>query len=201
MLFNKKFLCGLLIFLAGALAIIALRFALVKNTAVHYHANFALYVNGMQDKFDNFTFYEEVASCSSDSDNPKHRAHLHDNKNHLIHVHDAGVTWGHFFANLGYGLSDKSLTTDSGVFASGVSGKTLSIILNDQFVSSIANREIKSEDVLLINYGVEAQPEIQTRFLAITRDAGTFNSKSDPAACSGGDKLDFSTRLKRTLDF
>ena len=61
---NRKILSAAIIgFILGVVWFVAARYVTYKNTATHYHANFALYINGQPDKFDNFTFYEEVQSC------------------------------------------------------------------------------------------------------------------------------------------
>src|SRR5690606_33041163 len=130
-----------------------IRFVTYEDKRVHYHGNFALYVNGMRDEFKSSTFYEETQSCSADEIRPKQRVHLHDQKPHVVHVHDEGSTWGHLFANLGYGLSGKSIQTDSGVFVDGQDGNQLTFILNGKEVSNVSNEVIQSEDVLLISYG------------------------------------------------
>ena len=100
MIKSKKFWCAVLVaFLVGALSVVSLRYLMVKNKSVHYHADFALFINGKRDEFKNFSFYEEVQACSQDgSNNPRARVHMHNQENHIIHVHDAAVTWGAFFA-------------------------------------------------------------------------------------------------------
>lgn len=198
MRFNlKKLIPGAVVIL---LLLVVIRFFAVQVKSTHYHTNFALYVNGVQDKFDNFTFYEEVATCDArETMNPKGRAHMHDRKNHVVHVHADGVTWGHFFANLGYGLSDKAVTTDAGVFAA--DGKKLTFMLNGQMVDHVANKIIGDTDILLISYGEEDQAEMQKRFDAIPKDAKQLNETVDPASCAGAEKLTFPTRLKRAVQF
>ena len=100
-------------FLLGALWLFAVRFVLLDRDAVHYHANFAVYVEGERLPFDNFTFYEEVQSCGGDDvNNPKIRVHMHDRISNVVHVHDNAATWGHFFANLGYANGDTVFKTD-----------------------------------------------------------------------------------------
>lgn len=47
-------------FLLGAIWLVALRYVTYKNDAVHYHANFALYINGQREEFKSFTYYEEI---------------------------------------------------------------------------------------------------------------------------------------------
>lgn len=188
-------------FVAGAALLITMRFITYSPKIVHYHANFALFVNGEREDFDNFTFYEEVASCGSDDgNNPKTRVHMHENVNDVIHVHDAGSTWGHLFSNLGFFLGNNILQTDGGIYVDGSEGgKRLKFILNGQESRSIANQTIQSEDVLLINYGDESLEALQQRYEAIQRNAGEYNHKSDPASCKGSEKLSFVERLKKAV--
>ena len=196
----KPQLVWLLMFLLGALTIVAVRFAAIKDTSVHYHADFVLYVNGQKDEFKSFTFYEEVQSCSADdANNVKDNAHMHDNKAGLVHVHAAGVTWGQFFSNLGYTVGDNVIETDEGVFADGQDGNKLTFMLNGQEVDAIANRVVGNTDRLLINYGKEDKAELQTYHNALPNEANKANTQNDPAACSGGHKLTFADRLKQAI--
>jgi hypothetical protein len=197
----KKY--GIVFFIGVLVAFVvttAVRFALVKDTAVHYHANFALYINGQEDPFKSFTFYEEVAACDShEVDNPKVRVHMHDENAHLIHVHAHGVTWSAFFANLNYTLGDNLVKTDNGVYIAGDDGNQLTFYLNGQKVDHIADMVIKSEDVLLINYGKDSDATLKQRYDAIPRDARKANVTKDPAACSGGHELTFWSKLQQAL--
>lgn len=187
-----------------ALAIIwlvAVRMALVKNNSEHYHANFAVFVNGEQLKFEGPTFYEEVAACGDDGpDNPRTRVHMHDNINYVVHVHDNAATWGHFFANLRYALSDKSLTLDDQILIDGADNNQLTFILNGEVVSSIANRTIASEDVLLISYGQSSQSELDAQYQFIKKDVAEYNKRADPSACTGAKPLNFSERFRRAIE-
>src|SRR5439155_147962 len=94
-------------FLFGLLLMVVFRFIVYKPNTVHYHANFALYINGQRDQFQGPGYYEEVTACMNNhSGDPKTRVHMHNNVNSVVHVHDDGATWGQLFANLGYTLSD-----------------------------------------------------------------------------------------------
>jgi hypothetical protein len=193
-------LFGLAMFLLGAFVVVAIRFATIKNDDVHYHANFALYVSGQQDQFKNFTFYEEVAACTvHDPDDMKSRAHMHGETPGLVHVHAHAVTWGQFFANLGYTLGNKVLVTDAGVYADGTDGNHLTFLLNNQPVQTVEDRVIKSEDVLLIDYGKDDAATQQAHSAAIPRTAHKANTTADPATCSGNEPLTFTNRLKQSL--
>lgn len=198
---QKKLSIALIIgFIAGMFWLVAVRFISYKSPNVHYHANFGLFVNGQRDEFKSFTFYEEVQSCGSDElNNPKTRVHMHDQKNHVAHVHDNAVTWGDFFANLGYGLTNKVLQTDAGVYLDGQNGNELSFLLNGEEVSSIANVTIRSEDVLLVNYGKDSDETLNDRYGQITKDADRYNQTNDPSSCSGSKPLTFGERLRHAI--
>ena len=195
-------LFGAAMFLLGAFAFFALRFVTYRSDDVHYHANFALYVNGQKDEFKSFAFYEEVASCNAhDKDDVKGRVHLHDQNAGLVHIHADGVTWGQFFANLGYTLGNEVLATGSGTFVDGQDGKTLSFTLNGKAVRTIQDRVIKSTDRLLINYGNEEAAVLEERFRAVAQDADKANKTSDPSACSGQEEPALLQRLKGAAGF
>lgn len=186
-------------FILGIGSFIGYRVATFKTDAVHYHANFALYINGQRDEFKSFTFYEEVEACAEhQAANPKSRVHMHDQDSSLIHVHDGGVTWGHFFANLGYGLTDKALQNDDGLFMASES-KKLRFYLNGEEVSAVANRTINSEDRLLISYGEENDEELEKRFKDIAASAREFNARKDPGGCSSNDEPTLSKKLRAVL--
>lgn len=199
---DKKMFLGALAagFVLGVFWLAVIRFVTYKPEAVHYHANFALYIDGVREDFDSFTFYEEVASCDADElNNPKARVHMHDNVNYVAHIHDNGATWGHFFANLGYTLGNDLIKTDAGVFVDGQDDKNLRFVLNGNDVQSLANQTIGNEDVLLINYGDADAQELKTRYDAIIKDAAEYNERDDPSSCKGNKPLTFGERLKKAI--
>lgn len=177
----------------------AIRFISVHNDEIHYHANFAVYINGVKDEFKSPLYYEEVQSCSAaKSDDPKGRVHMHNQESSVVHVHDTAATWGHFLANLGYGVTDDALKTDQGLYTDQTENK-LTYILNGEVADSVANRVIKDKDVLLINYGSEDRTAMNGRFDLIPRDAHKYNDTVDPAGCSGSEPITIKTRLKKAF--
>lgn len=198
---RTRILIVVAILLLGVLVAFLLRFWLVgPPPPTHYHANFALYVNGTRDEFKDFTFYEEVQACSADgSSDPRIRVHMHNQKNSEVHVHDTAATWGAFFANLGYGLTDNLVQTETGTYVSGANGNTLTFILNGKLVSDIYNRTIGDDDTLLISYGNEDGLTLETRYEQIPKTAEELNAGTDPASCTGSKNETFSERFKRTL--
>ncbi len=197
-----KWVLLLVIFLCGVLVMITFRYVMIKDTSVHYHANFGLYVNGQKDQFKGPGYYEEVTACNTHNhEDVSSRTHMHENVNSVIHVHDHSVTWSDFFANLGYTLGDTVLVTEKGTYINGQDGNKLTFTLNGQPVTHLANTVIKSEDVLLINYGMEDAKTLQSRYEAIPKDAHQYNVTKDPAACQGGEGLTPLNRLKQALGF
>lgn len=189
-----------LAFLLGAFWVIAIRFVTVQKKEVHYHANFAVFVDGVRLPFDSFNFYEEVQSCGGDEvNNPKIRVHMHDQKNYLVHVHDNGVTWGHFFANISMTAGDTLFKTDKATFVEGVDDVAIRYKLNGEEVQTIANRTISSEDTLLVSIGNSTNDDLQNQYAQITRNAAEYNNKNDPSSCSGGKTFTTTERLKEAL--
>lgn len=199
---NKRLIAALIAgFLLGTFWLLAVRFIAVKDDSVHYHANFAVYINGQREEFKSPLFYEEVQSCSdSEVAKPQTRVHMHDQENSIVHVHDHAATWGHFLSNLGFGLTDKSIMDDKNqTFVDGQDGNALTFILNGEEVTNVANRVVNDEDVLLINYGSEDDDAIKQRAEAIPTDAHKYNDELDPAGCSGSEPLTFTNRLKKAF--
>lgn len=195
----KRVLLALLVFCLGALAVISARFILVEKTATHYHANFALYINGQKEEFNSFVFYEEVSACTDEySNNPKSRVHMHDKINNLVHVHDNASTWAHFFNNLGITFTD-GLILKSGALIRESESLNFTYILNGKEVDSIADKVIASGDALLINIGNESSEVISERFNLISKNANEYNEKPDPSSCSGSANESFTDKFKRTL--
>lgn len=193
----KLFWIILVSILFGAVAMIAIRFATYKPDTVHYHANFALYINGQKDAFDGPGYYEEVQACMSDhSNDPKVRVHMHGNVNSAVHVHANGATWGQFFANLGYTIGDNIIETPKGLFVSGQDDNKLTFILNGKPVDTAANRVIGDDDVMLIDYGKDKPDTLQDRHKEIPRTAEKYDQGHDPAGCAGDKPLTFWERLK-----
>lgn len=182
-----KFILALLAvgFIAGFLWLAALRFFLVKSPETHYHANFAVYINGERESFEEFTYYEEVAACTSDyADNPKGRVHMHDRVNDVIHVHDKRVTYGNFFQNIGWNVGDDYLVALDKLYQNDNDNRVV-YMLNGERVRGITNRVIGNMDRLLVVYGDTSDEQIKSWFDGVAYSAEEVNKYQDPASCSG----------------
>lgn len=199
-LFASRWVLLVLGVLLGALIVLAIRFATyTPANHVHYHANFAVYIHGQHEQFKDPSYYQEVAICSADvGDNPKARVHMHDNVNDVIHVHDAGVTWGNFFENIGWSLSSTALINKSGtVYAEDAQNK-LHLVLNGQDytdLGGLANTVIRDKDRLLISYGDEDQATVMAQFKTVAKTAAKVDQQTDPKSCGGQEDTGFSGRL------
>lgn len=198
---NKWFLLGAGL-VVGALVILGIRFFTYQPEAVHYHANFALYVHGQQEQFKGMQYYEETAAqaCTLEKvDDPAERAHMHDNVNSVVHVEDHLVTWGNFFQNLGFGVGDDYLKTAHNIYSPDAQNK-LTFMLNGKKVESIANTIIGDQDRLLVSFGDTSNDQLQKQYDSIKNEAKKYDLQQDPASCSGSHvKVDAAERLKHVF--
>jgi hypothetical protein len=193
-LFKSAYFLVILGLIAGALLILAIRFASYKTPAaekVHYHANFAVYINGQREQFKALNYYEEEAasSCSMNTaekieNSPMARVHMHDNINDVVHIEDQLVTWGNFFQSLGWGIGKNYLATRDVIYSSNNQSK-LTYMLNGKKVSDVANVIIGDQDRLLVNYGDQSQDQIRKEYQAIQNNAKKADNSKDPASCGG----------------
>lgn len=185
---NKWFLLAAGIAL-GALVILAIRFATYSVHTTHYHANFAVYINGQREQFKGPQFYQEVAACTVHGTiQPAQRAHMHDNINSVIHVHDDGVTWQQFFNNIGWTLGPNFIQDDQQNMYVEDGTNKLNIVLNGQNLTdltNIANQVIKDEDRLLISFGAVDDTTLATQYKSVPATAHHYDVTPDPASCAG----------------
>jgi len=195
---SKKMWFGIGLLL-GILLIMAVRFATYSPHHTHYHANFAVYINGQREQFKDPTYYEDVAACAAYEDiTPAERAHMHGDVNSVVHVHDDAVTWGQFFENIGWYLGDDFIKTRSQMYTASGNEK-LHIILNGQDytgLTPVSNMVIGDQDKLLISFGDVSKDTLKTEFNDIHNDAKKSDETQDPASCSGHQNASVSERFK-----
>lgn len=166
----------------------------------HYHANFQVWINGVREEFVSPLYYQEVASCLKDDDNnPKHRAHMHNQINDVVHVHASAVTWGQFFENINIGAQPNYLRIGDQIYTNN-DNQNVKYILNGKELSSLNGVMINSEDTMLVNYGSENVADLLAKQNNITNKAKVYNTQKDPASCSSNEKPDFSERLQHILN-
>lgn len=182
----------------GALIILGIRFTTYKpEEPVHYHANFAVFVDGEREQFKGMQYYEETeaSSCSLEHvESPAERAHMHSNVNDVVHVEDHLVTWGHFMQNLHFDMGDDFLKTPDKVYTNGDQGK-MSFMLNGQKVDSVEDKIIQDKDKLLVSFGNETEDQLQQQYNTIPDTATQYDTAQDPASCSGN-KMQKNDRMR-----
>lgn len=178
--------------------------ALPPAPVTHYHANFAIVVNGTPLDLSSDQYMTDVMGCRVDPTRtePGDRAHLHGNAGQVVHVHDAGAAWGHLLANLGFGIGDDYLVTDRGARYMGIGDTTVKFVLNGAAVPSIRNRVIGPRDRLLISVGPERIDDVlHTQYPRVTADAERFDTTTDPSSCAGNSAPTIGERVRRAFWF
>ena len=176
-----------------------IRFVATPDTHTHYHANFAVFINGKREAFKGPQYYQEVTACDA-HDSPLGRTHLHDENNHVVHVHDEVVTWADLFKNLGWSLGNSMLYDGQAAYVDGQGGE-LHFILNGRPTRSIANEIIRDQDRLLISYGTKDDAALNAEFGQVESDATQADQAADPAACQGPEQTGVWTRLRQAFLF
>ena len=187
---KSKWFIAIACLIFGAAIILGIRFATYRVANIHYHANFALYINGQQEQFKGMQYYTEVNACvlNHTVKQPTERVHMHDNINNVIHVEDNSVTWGQFFTNLGWTMGPTFIVSPDGTVYSENSTNKLYLILNGQNYTDfggLQNSVIADKDKLLVNYGNESSSQLKLQYSAIPSTAKKYDTTKDPASCSG----------------
>lgn len=160
----------------------------IYTEKVHYHANFAVAIDGVKYDFSPDKYMEEIAGCyKTEVDRPQDRVHLHEKNGDTIHVHAGGVAWGHLFANIGWTLGSGVVWMDNGkAYGLGDGYKVRAVVNGEVFpVEKILNMSIASEDRLLLDISHDSDEIVRGRMNLVKTDATEFNKKDDPATCSG----------------
>lgn len=197
---NRWVLLGIGLLL-GVLVVLAIRFVSYSPEHVHYHANFAVYLNGKREEFKGPQYYQEVAICSATKGVtiPQQRAHMHDNINSAVHVHDHAVTWGQFFENIGWYIGPDFLVIDNGTKYIASETDKLHILIDGQDytdLTPITNMVIKDQSRLLVSFGNINSNELQTEYKSVPSTAKHYDESKDPASCAGSEKVTVKDRLK-----
>lgn len=197
---DMRWVLILLGFITGIILLLALRaaaYAPPKET--HYHANFAVYINGQREQFKALDYYEEeaasncsVATAEEAETSPMSRVHMHGNINDVVHVEDSRVTWGNFFTVLGWNIGSTYIATRDSLYQNNDTAK-VTFMLNGRTIDNIANVTIGDQDKLLVNYGDQTAGQLTGEYNLVRNNALTADQSKDPAGC-GGHSSTISTR-------
>jgi hypothetical protein len=182
----------------GILLLAGIRFvAFSAPEKVHYHANFAVFINGQQQPFKDPGYYQETEMCTTaGAKTPTERVHMHDDVNNVVHVEDSTVTWGQFFENLGWSVGDSFIKTPDGLLVNGDQGK-MSFLLNGEPTIGIARTVIKDNDRLLVSYGSDSNSDLMKQYASVPTTSHKYDVAKDPKSCSGhGERATMADRLK-----
>lgn len=184
-------------FIAGAAVILGIRFITYSPEQTHYHANFAVYIDGQREQFKSPAYYEEISgSCAVGKDiKPAQRAHLHDNVADVVHVHDHAVTWGDLFMNLHWAVGSDFIRTPDKIYLADADHR-ITYQINGQSYDDISTEVIKDEDRLLIDFGDTTQTTIKKEFDNVAKTAHQYDVGKDPAACLGNAAPTWKDRLR-----
>lgn len=184
--------------LVGVLAILAIRFVTYKPETVHYHANFAVYLNGKQQVFDSPMYFLDGGCTMSTMMTPEKRAHLAQGFPGVVHVQDTVTTWGQFFENLGWYVGPDFIETSDGTMYKMDGNSELHIIIDGQDytgLGGITNQVIKDKDRLLLSYGDESQATVNKQYASVPNTAGKYDGMKNVSACGHTSKVTVKDRL------
>jgi hypothetical protein len=144
--------------------------------ATHFHADFALFIDGKEFNFNQPQF------VSPDDDLVAADVHIHPDRYTVVHVHYTNTTWARFFQSLGFQFQDQSmegvtpeqtcLTMPSGEKLCNSASKTFKFYVNGVQVKGIAGTNIADLDRVLISYGSETPAQVeQTQLTKVTDQA------------------------------
>ncbi len=144
--------------------------------SAHEHADFAVFINGVQWNF-------SAEKYQSDEGFPKSGlVHLHGHVGTVLHKHATGVALSYFFKSVGWGLNDTCISTDENI-AYCTSGKDKLGI----FVNGIALREFSAYsprdlDRIAIVYGDFPESELANFQSQVTNYACVYSGKCEAPA-------------------
>lgn len=137
-----------------------------SRQSVHWHADFALFIDGRQFDFNQDRFLSE------ENDELSATVHIHEPRTTVVHVHRSGTTWGEFFDSLGFKLTDKTLPNlggpsclelPSGERVCDGDGKTLKFVVNGVQADGISETDITDLDRVLVSYGSESAEDVMAK--------------------------------------
>lgn len=171
----------------------------VPEIPVHYHANFAIFIDGKKQDFSR-TEFMHIEPCTEEgsehSEEEGEKAELHDNIGDVVHVHDEKASWQDLFETMKYDIKSK-IAKDNNSTRFYLNGNTENDVLekvigkHDRLLISIAADEsLQKEDVL------------KREFEKIGKDASLYDSgKKTSETCGQSPKRSFFKRMRIAFGF
>jgi hypothetical protein len=155
--------------------------ALQNNAATHQHADFAVFIRGVQFDFNKPQF------LSGEGDELDPYVHIHSPRPTVVHVHKLGVTWDYFLHSLGFKLDDPSfkavtadrttLTMPDGTVLKQSATETFKFYMNGVKVDGVSNTDIHDLDRVLISFGSESEADVVANQLSKVTDQACIPSE------------------------
>lgn len=136
---------------------------------VHYHADFALYING--ERYD----FAKEKYMSTENKSLSNFMHLHDMDGKVIHKHAEGVTLGFFLETLGMKLNETCLVLDNEDSYCNEDDKELKMSVNGKHNDEFDQYDIQDEDKILLSYGDEYEEELQKQMSSVSDEACIYS--------------------------
>ncbi len=145
---------------------------------VHVHSDFLIMVDGKkvdltQDKYQSTANDVKLANL-----------HLHDNQGNIIHRHAEGLTLGDLLRSIGFKINNDCLTLDTGEEYCANETKELTLYVNGEKFSPIADYINQEADRVLLYYGDKNSPNISEYENDVTDEAciytGTCPERGTP---------------------
>ena len=152
--------------------------------AVHWHADFALYIRGERYDFGQERF------VSDEEDELSENVHLHGARVSVVHVHREGTTWREFFDSLGFELTDQCLTTPEGEQFCDSEAERLSFVLNGVKLDALAFQDVTDIDRALISFGSESDGELMQQYAQVSDEACIVSLLCEERIPEGGIEIE-----------
>jgi len=136
---------------------------------VHYHADFAVYLNG-----EIYNFAQEKY-MSTENKSLSNFAHLHDMNGNIMHKHALGITLGFFLETLGIKLDGHCLVLDDRTSYCNEGNKELKMYVNGKHNDEFAEYDIQDEDTILLSYGEVSEEELQEQIESVSDEACIYS--------------------------
>ncbi|MEX0782859.1 MAG: hypothetical protein WD557_09430 [Dehalococcoidia bacterium] len=133
---------------------------------VHWHADFALFIEGEQYDFNQDEFF------STEDELVNANVHIHAPRINVVHVHRSLTTWDEFLRSIGFELTDKTtiagqagqplnLKLPNGDEFREENGNTFKFMVDGVRVDGVAITEIGDLDRVLVSYGPETFEDVE----------------------------------------
>jgi len=151
----------------------------VNPHASHTHADFAIWIDGVQLDFSDPKHLAETQKAHEhhgDAEEPAHHDsfHLHEGASQLMHRHRPGESFGTFLKVLEMKLTSECLTLEDGKRVCTSAEKQWRMFVNGEEVPVDPNFIFEDTATILLTYGASAK-DIQKQLEAMTDDACIYS--------------------------